>query len=146
MQFQKHAPVRNSSFPAFNDLINGLFDDTVNTDLRRWNSAAINIKEDDSSYILEVAAPGLKKEDFKLNVEKNVLQINASVQKAEEVKTNTHRYTRREFSLSSFSRNFTLPETVNVEGIIATYENGIMYITLPKREDSIPKSRDITIG
>lgn len=146
MKFQKQSPVRTGGtvFPAFNDLFTDFFDGVANSDFRRWNSAAINIKEDDNSYRLEVAAPGVNKNDFKLNVEDNVLHISASKQK-EETKEN-ERYTRREFSCSSFSRSFTLPDTVDVDGITANYENGIMHVTLPKREEAKPRTREISIS
>ena len=147
MKFQKQSPVRNNStvFPAFNDLFTDFFDGVVNSDFRRWNSAAVNIREDDNNYELEVAAPGVNKNDFKLNVEDNVLHISASKQKSEETKDN-NRYTRREFSCSSFTRSFTLPDTVDVDGITANYENGIMHVRLPKREEAKPRTREITIG
>jgi HSP20 family protein len=77
-------------------------------------------------------------------VEDNVLHISASKQK-EETKEND-RYTRREFSCSSFSRSFTLPDTVDVDGITANYENGIMHVTLPKREEAKPRTREISIS
>jgi len=145
MKFQKQ-PVRTNSFPAFNDLFSDFFEGVVNSDFRRWTNAAINIREDDNNYFLEVAAPGVKKEDFKLKVEDNVLHISASSQKNEEETKNGGRYTRREFSCSSFSRSFTLPETIQIDGIQATYENGIMHIRLPKRDEAKPKSREINIS
>ena len=145
MKFQKQ-PVRTNTFPAFNDLFSDFFEGVVNSDFRRWNNAAINIREDEGSYFLEVAAPGVKKEDFKLNVEDNVLRISAGTEKKEEKQENNGRYTRKEFSFSSFSRSFTLPETINVEAISANYDNGVMYIQLPKREESKPKSREISIA
>lgn len=147
MKFQKQ-PVRGTSFPAFNDLFSDFFEGVVNSDFHRWNNAAINIREDEGNYFLEVAAPGVKKEDFRLKVEDNVLNISASSQKKEE-NTGTNnggKYTRREFSLSSFSRSFTLPETINVDGIEANYDSGIMHVRLPKREEAKPRTREINIA
>jgi HSP20 family protein len=145
MKFQKQ-PVRGNTFPAFNDLFTDLFDGMVNSDFRRWSNAAINIREDENNYFLEVAAPGVKKEDFRLNVEDNVLRIDAGTRKSDETVQDNGRYTRREFNCSTFSRSFTLPESVNIDEIAANYENGVMHIRLPKREEAKPKSREIAIN
>jgi HSP20 family protein len=109
------------------------------------NVPAVNIKETDTSFGIELAAPGKKKEDFNIEIDHNVLTI-SSEEKTEKEKTEG-KYTRKEFSYSSFRRAFTLPETVNTESINATYENGVLYVALPKREEALPKpKRLIKIG
>jgi HSP20 family protein len=109
------------------------------------NVPAVNIKETDTSFGIELAAPGKKKEDFNIEIDHNVLTI-SSEEKTEKEKTEG-KYTRKEFSYSSFRRAFTLPETVNTESINATYENGVLYVALPKREEALPKpKRLIEIG
>lgn len=106
---------------------------------------AVNIKETDTNFGIELAAPGKKKEDFNIEIDHNVLTI-SSENKSEKEETEG-KYTRREFSYSSFRRAFTLPETVNTENINAIYENGVLNVSLPKREEALPKpKRVIEIG
>ncbi|MCK8493327.1 Hsp20/alpha crystallin family protein [Spirosoma sp. RP8] len=96
------------------------------------NVPAVNVKEVEAGYQLELAAPGLKKEDLKINVENNTLTIAYKPeQKAEET---TQKFTRHEFGFSAFERSFRLPKTVNADAIAATYSNGILTVELPKVE------------
>ncbi|NNE02754.1 MAG: Hsp20/alpha crystallin family protein [Eudoraea sp.] len=106
---------------------------------------AVNIKESETAYELELAIPGQKKEDFNIEIDKDVLTISMEVSsKDEEVKEH---YTRKEFTYNSFKRAFTLPETVASEKIKASYENGILAFMLPKKEEALPKpKRLIKIG
>lgn len=109
------------------------------------NVPAVNIKETDTSFGIELAAPGKKKEDFNIEIDHNVLTI-SSEEKTEKEETEG-KYTRKEFSYSSFRRAFTLPETVNTENIKASYENGVLHVALPKREEALSKpKRLIEIG
>ena len=109
------------------------------------NVPSVNIKETDTSFGIELAAPGKKKEDFNIEIDHNVLTI-SSEEKTEKEETEG-KYTRKEFSYSSFRRAFTLPEMVNTENINATYENGVLHVALPKREEALPKpQRLIEIG
>ncbi len=106
---------------------------------------AVNIKEDEMGYHLELAIPGKKKEDFNVEVEKDVLTISMET-KTEDEKTDEN-YTRKEFSYTSFKRSFTLPETVDSEKIKAVYKDGILSFSLPKKEEALPKpKRMIEIG
>lgn len=95
---------------------------------------SVNVVEKPDSFMLEVAAPGLEKGDFKVSVENGCLNISAHKEKKEEVKEG--RYTRREFNYTSFQRSFNLPEGVKPEEVHAAYENGILKVTLPKKEVS----------
>ena len=112
-----------------------------------WNTSApaVNIKDNETEFELELAVPGAKKEDFKVEVDNDVLTISSEVKtESEESKDN---YTRKEFSFSSFKRAFTLPETVDGSKIDAKYEDGILRLVLPKREESLPKpKRLVSIG
>ena len=99
-------------------------------------SPAVNIAETENSYQIEVAAPGLGKEDFEIKVDQDMLTISA--EKKADAEDKTDKYTRREFSYVQFKRNFHLPETVNVEEISASYENGILHVTLAKKEEAKP--------
>ena len=109
------------------------------------NVPAVNIKETDTSFGIELAAPGKTKEDFNIEIDHNVLTISSET-KSENEETQG-KYTRKEFNYSSFRRAFTLPETVNTENINATYENGVLNVALPKKEEALPKpKRLIEIG
>jgi len=100
---------------------------------------AVNIRENERDFELELAVPGKKKEDFNIEIDNNVLTISLEEKKEDEVKDKN--YTRREFSYSSFKRAFTLPETVNEDKINAAYTDGILKFTLPKREEALPKPK-----
>ncbi|MDI9257379.1 MULTISPECIES: Hsp20/alpha crystallin family protein [Flavobacterium] len=105
------------------------------------NVPAVNIKETDVDFSLELAVPGKSKEDFSIEIDHNVLTISSETKTENEQKDEKGRYTRREFSYASFRRAFTLPESVNTENINATYENGVLKINLPKREEALPKPK-----
>jgi len=113
--------------------------------MRRTNSIpAVNIAEQADKYIIQVAAPGYTKDDFSVDVDNNVLSI-FSEKKNESNETNGN-FTKREFNFSSFRRTFTLPDTANVEGIQAKYENGILVVEISKKEAAIIKpKRSISI-
>jgi HSP20 family protein len=109
------------------------------------NMPAVNITEGKEDYRIDVAAPGLKKEDFKISLDNNVLSI--SSEKEYKNETRDENLLRREFSYSSFSRSFTLPESVNGDKIKATHNDGILSIVVPKREEAKVKPvRDIKIS
>ncbi len=102
-----------------------------------WSRAAkmpaVNITEKKDEYQVSLAAPGLKKEDFNIAVDGNMLTI--SSEKEENKEEKDKKFTRREYNYSSFSRSFTLPEEVNVEKIEAKYDDGILKIALPRKEE-----------
>ncbi|MDP4285186.1 MAG: Hsp20/alpha crystallin family protein [Bacteroidota bacterium] len=95
---------------------------------------AMNITENKEDYKVTLAAPGLKKSDFKIDVEGNMLTI--SSEKEENREEKDVRYTRKEYSYSSFSRSFMLPEDVKQANIEATYEDGVLKLKLPKKEEA----------
>jgi HSP20 family protein len=98
---------------------------------------SVNITENEKEFKIEMAAPGLERKDFKVEVENGVLCI--SSEKEEESKEEKKNYTRREYSYSSFSRSFTLPDNSSPDKINAKYENGVLNITLPKNEVTVSK-------
>uniref|UniRef100_UPI004049B383 Hsp20/alpha crystallin family protein n=1 Tax=Flavobacterium sp. TaxID=239 RepID=UPI004049B383 len=100
---------------------------------------AVNIKKIENGYELELAAPGLKKEDFNLELNEDTLTIFVENKKNESEETTE--YTRREFQYGAFKRTFTLPETVNEDEIKASYENGVLHIQLPNKEATLSKSK-----
>lgn len=101
---------------------------------RVMNVPAVNITEQADQYLVSLAAPGLKKDDFTIDIEGNMLTI--SSQKEETKEDKDKRFTRREYSYSSFSRSFTLPDEVNKEKIDARYEDGVLKISLPRYADT----------
>ncbi len=143
------ARLSDNLFPS---LLNRFFEG----DLMDWSSSnfagtnstmpAVNIKENDQDYMIEVAAPGMKKDDFKVNYDNGRLTISSEKKEENEEKNGT--YTRKEYSYQSFQRSFTVPETiVNGEKINAKYSDGILHITLPKRDEIKPKpAKEIRIS
>lgn len=95
---------------------------------------AMNVSEDKDNYKVSMAAPGLKKNDFKIDVEGNVLTISAETEEKKEEKNG--RFSRQEYNYSSFSRSFNLPETIRRDKIEAHYEDGVLSLKLPKKEEA----------
>ena len=117
------------------DLMSNFFDNELGDFFgKRFTDPAANIIENADNFLLEIAAPGLKKDDFKINLENSILTISAEIEneKAEETKN----YTRKEFHYGSFSRSFTLPKTINLEAIKADYQEGVLKVTMPKHEEA----------
>jgi len=98
----------------------------------------VNIKETENAFSVALIAPGLKKEDFNIELDKDLLTISSQV-KAEAAEQEEGKFTRREFVHAAFKRAFTLPETVKEDEINAVYADGILIITLPKKEEAQPK-------
>lgn len=99
-----------------------------------FSTPAINIIENFPNFVVELAAPGLQKEDFTIEVEEDTLKI--ASKKVEEKKEEVDaRFKRREFNYKSFNRSFKLPENIKTEDIQANYENGVLRVTLPKMEE-----------
>jgi len=126
---------RNPSelMPAFPNWMDNIFRDDdffANRWTREMTVPSVNVQETDKEFRLEVAAPGMKKEDFKLEMKEGMLYISAETKNENEVKE--EHYTRREFSFNSFSRSFWLPENVKFDDIKANYKDGILHIVLPK--------------
>jgi HSP20 family protein len=117
--------------PMFAELYNDLIEN-FNPGYKINNMPSVNIHETDDKFNVSLAAPGLKKEDFKIGIENGVLIISAE-KKDEKTETQPN-YSRKEFSYETFSRSFTLPEVANTEAIAASYENGVLSIDIPKRE------------
>lgn len=122
-----------------------VFDDMFNNDRLGGTTSfkrigtmvpAVNIYEDEDTFSVEVAAPGKTREDFNIELDNEILTISSEEKKEE---SNTHkngRFTRKEFSYSNFRRAFTLPETIDSEKISASYDNGVLRINLPKKEEA----------
>ena len=112
--------------------------------MRTVKVPAVNITEQKNEYLVSLAAPGLKKENFKINVDGNMLTI--SSEKEENKEEKDKKFTRREYSYSSFSRCFTLPEEINQAKIEAKYEDGVLKISLPRKEGvNKPAAKQIVV-
>ena len=133
--------LRNSRFlPGFNDEFFGkdfmadIFDSSVNKSIPE-----VNVLENSDSFKIEVAAPGLDKKDFKIDLNNNVLTISSEREaKSEDEKEN---YIRREFSYSSFQRSFSLPDSVDQDKIKANHKDGILKVEIPKRDQAKEKPK-----
>ena len=132
----------NTSFPTLSNWL----DDIFNRDLpavfaSNFNTGMtlpkVNIKESADAFVVDMAVPGLQKSDFQVDLENEVLSISTHINEEDEQKEIN--YTRREFGYSSFKRTFTLPESVNEDKIDASYNNGILSILLPKKEEAKQK-------
>lgn len=131
---------RHTANRAFPSVMDELFKDLMGgTQYEHKAVPPVNIRETDESFTVELMAAGLKKEDFNIEVDNDLLTISSEVRK--ENNEETAKFTRREFSFTSFKRSFTLPETVKHDEINAAYEDGILRITLPKKEEALPKAK-----
>ncbi|WP_047420053.1 Hsp20/alpha crystallin family protein [Cellulophaga sp. Hel_I_12] len=140
----------NQNFPTVSNWLEDIFNRDLSSVLTsNFNTAItlpkVNIKETADAFMVEMAVPGLKKSDFHIDLDNEVLSI--STETKEESEHKEENYTRREFGYSSLKRTFTLPESVNDEKINASYENGILNILLPKKEEAKQKpARSIKIS
>lgn len=126
------------SQPTVSDLMTRFMNDfNFDNAAKDCYKPAVNIKENDEGFSLDFMVPGMKKEDFKINLENDVLKVSAELK--EEKEEDNQGYYRKEFAFGSFCRSFTLPESVDSENIKASYENGILTVGLPKKEEAKPQ-------
>lgn len=130
----------------FDDIFNADWFGGISNDHKiGFNTPAVNVKENDNDFVIELAAPGLVKENFKIELDKDILTISSEAKNdTSEGKDN---YTKKEFNYSTFKRSFTLPDTVNSVEILASYDNGILSVKLPKKEEAkVQPKRSIEIS
>lgn len=127
-------------FPGFLDMTRDWLDwNNGNFSTNGTSLPAANVRETTDSFEVEIAAPGMAKEDFRIEMDNNLLTVFSEKQEENEVKEE-ERYTKKEFSYQAFRRSFTLPkEVVDDDKIQAKYENGILRLTIPKKEEAKPK-------
>jgi len=133
----------NSLLPGFSDVFDSVFNDTFFNDRMIARVPAANISETAETFHIELAAPGLKKEDFKLSLDRNVLSI--SVEHVSENNNDKKNYSKREYSYNSFVRSFTLPDSADDSRIEAAYTNGILKVDIAKKDEAKSVSRQIQI-
>ena len=138
VKFRRPVMSRNE-FPMASQLMGNMLDSMLSN---RFSSDGwdifpkTNVIENDTDYILQLAVPGMNKDHFNISVEKNVMTLSAGIEENSNEEVN---YLRREFDYSTFNKNFTLPEDVDTEKISANYENGILSITMGKKDSAIPQ-------
>lgn len=142
MILTKTYPAGRNFSNVFDELF-GSFPATQGNDVRSTSAAPVNITETESGYSLEFSVPGRNKEDFKINVENGLLTV--GYEKKEENQSKQGKSVRKEFSYQSFTRSFTLDEKINADGIEAKYENGILKVALPKKEEVKNTPKQISI-
>jgi HSP20 family protein len=151
---------RNGLFPVMNaglfPAANTFFDDFMSRDLFDWsdknftaigsNLPSVNLKETDDKLKVELAAPGMKKEDFKIEIDNNMLMISSEKEEEKEETRKKDNYVRKEFSYQSFCRSFTLPDYIDENKIEASYKDGILHVDIAKKENGKKKgTKTITI-
>ncbi len=141
---------KNQVMPrALGNMLEDIFSNSINKvfgdeGLAGTQHAPVNIQETDKGYELQLVAPGLKKEEFKLSVDRDILTI--SFDHKEEETEQAPKWLRKEYKLKSFKRSFTLNEKIDTAGIAARYADGILHVTLPKKEQQEIKVQEITVG
>jgi HSP20 family protein len=143
VKFNPEKRNNGSLLPGFNNVFDSVFNDTFFNDRLISRVPAVNISETEDHFHVELAAPGLKKEDFKLNLDRNMLNI--SVENQTERANDQKNYSKREYSYNSWVRSFTLPDTANPENIEAAYTDGVLRIDIAKREEAKAVRRQIEI-
>ncbi len=132
--------LKSKDFPVLPNVFDDFFRDWSTSNFSNTNTTlpAVNIKENENEFLVDVAAPGMDKKDFKIDLDNDVLSI--SSEKESNTNNSDENYTRKEYSYMSFKRSFTLPKgIVDRDNIKATYKNGELKITVPKLEEAKPK-------
>lgn len=138
----------NTGHKSLSTFVDDFFHELPATWGRDWNSSfpPVNIQETTDAFHLELSAPGRNKEDFNLNVENGLLTISFDKKEKEENKTDEYKTIRKEFSFKSFKRSFNLDDRIDANGIQAKYENGVLKLYLPKKEQAKENTKQITIS
>lgn len=135
---------QNNLVPRSDSLLKEFFGDSLLDELeRRGTMPAVNISEKDDKYVVDVAAPGLKKEDFNIELDNDMLTISA--EKKEEIEDEGENFRRKEFNYTSFRRSFRLPENSLIDQIDAKYEDGILSIDIPRNKEIESNRKKIEI-
>ncbi len=134
---------KNVVNPWFSDVFDSIINDSFVNDRFVNKVPAVNIAETENEFNIELATPGLKKEDFKISLDKNVLTVSAE-KKTENVEEGK-KYSKREYSYNSFVRSFTLPETADQSKIDAQYNDGVLKLGVAKKEEAKFQSREIAV-
>jgi HSP20 family protein len=132
-----HGAQRERDLSFFPSPFNSLFENVFSTEGMVSRVPSVNVYETDHEVVLEFSAPGYKKDDIKIELEKDLLSISGEIKN--EQTDEKRSYSRREFQMSSFKRSFTIPEIVDTDKINASYEDGLLKVSMPKRDEAKPK-------
>lgn len=132
-----------NGYSTFNELFDSFFKESFVNDKLINSVPAVNISESEHHFHIDLAAPGLKKDDFKISIDKDVLKISAEI-KSEE-KENSKKVTRKEYNYSSFVRSFNLPDFIDHARIDAAYVDGVLKIDIAKKEEAKFLTREISV-
>lgn len=138
------SPSRNFS-SWIDEFLNDAVRETMGNDVGTMKPS-VNVKETDENFKMEIAAPGMDKSDFEIEVEEGFLKLRAEKKQEHEEGSNGEKFLRREFSYTSFERSFALPENADADKIEANYDNGVLNLSIPKVEPTKPKRKKIEIG
>jgi HSP20 family protein len=127
------------------EMFNGGWNNVLASNTKDKMNVPVNIRETDAAYELQVVAPGLKKEEFKIHLDRSILNISFE-QKEEAKEQKEGKIIRSEYSFRSFKRSFTLNDKIDTAAINAKYNDGILEVTLPKKENTAPTTPEITVG
>lgn len=137
---------RNGLFPT----VNTIFDDFFSKDIFDWTDKnfaslgsslpSVNLKESDDKLEVDLAAPGMKKEDFKVEIDNNVLMISSEKSEEKEETRKKDNYVRKEFNYQSFCRSFSLPDSIDENKVEAKYKDGILHVAIEKKEGGEKKA------
>ncbi len=144
-QVQNFPATRTGWMPSVLSVFDELFDQNAVKEFPFLKSAPMNIKGTEAGFEVAFSAPGLKKEDFKIELEKDMLHVSAEMQKSSESEEKG-KYKRREFISGSFQRSVRLSENIDTENISATYNDGILLVKLPHKAQILSNNRSITIS
>jgi HSP20 family protein len=146
---EESSPAQRNMFSNFFSDIDRMFDDDMflmPMHMNRMGNAsmpAANISETEKEYNIELAVPGMKRDDFNIEIDEHMISI--SCEKEDNFKEDKDNYKRREYNYSSFSRSFRLPETIKADSIKAQYDNGVLHIRVPKAEQTVQKKKRINV-
>ncbi len=146
---EEQKPQRRNMFSGFFNDIDRMFDDDMLLmpmhvgRAGNSNLPAANIRENEKEYSIEVAVPGMQRDDFNIEIQEDMISV--SCEKEEDVKENKENFHRREYNYSSFSRTFRLPETINHDKVKAQYENGVLQIKVPKNKQTPQQKKRINV-
>ena len=144
VQYKNLKPANKSFNNLVDDFFNGwpsILRDDAGLNINQ--TVPVNIKETENGYLLELVAPGMQKEDFRINLDNNLLTV--SVEKKAETVNNSEKSISREYKFNSFKRSFTIDEKIDAENINATYLNGVLTLNLPKKAEVKTSAKEISI-
>ena len=144
IKYMTYVKFNQPSLKSLDSFFDNLLNETPAVQSNGFNFPPVNISETKDNFELEFNVPGRNKEDFKITVDKNILTV--SFEKKEEVKDENKKQVKREFTLQPFKRSFTLDDKVVADNIAAKYENGLLLLSIPKKEEVKVEAKQIAVN